>query len=154
MRNKKIKVNDLKIGSLTELPKSIYRINCSFMFGDADGFEDISVDIPEHDKTEALKLLQVIYDCIYCNRNGSDGFESVKELIEHYNVPDFTKYIAHCDGSHLEHDGYDDSNKSIYDLAEYTIPMPVDQNGYFGAFDGVNIEYYDANGLQYEVTVI
>lgn len=157
---KKQNIVDLVIGPALDNPKNIYRIHCEFMFGDADGHETVLSDIPEEDKNEAINIVQVISDCIFRNRYGSGGFEQNSELIEWYNVDNFTKYITNCDGSSLL-DDYQDHNcgadeeaySAHFNLAKYTIEMAMDQNCFYGSFRSFHVTYFDSNGLEHSVGI-
>ena len=155
MNNKqKIKVNDLIILNPLEKPKSIYRVHCNFMFGDADGFETISVDIPEQDKDIAITILQIALDCIYLNRYGCGGFDDPKELVKHYNVKDFATYFTNCDGSHLLDEWNNIEEDLNESLSEYIISIPTDSNHFYGSFQQAYVTYFDHNGIEYEVNNI
>lgn len=137
-------IKNLIIKSVIKHPKSTYRVVCRFMYGDADGFENVTVDIPKKHKAEVKNLVQVLYDCIKCDKLGRGGFDTIQELLNHYKVSNFEKYVSYY-GSSLQ------ENCSIK-VSKYAIPIGVGENYFFGSFQSVTVTFFNENGIEYKVT--
>ena len=117
--------------------KSCYKVTAHFMDGDADGYGEDSIIIPESDLTNEVNqaefesLLLTLERCNQAYQRGKGGYDGYGE-VEGYN----------------KHLGWDATSKYTLDHVS---------GGYcddcISSFDGWKVVYYDALGNEFPVTV-
>ena len=110
-------------------PKKTYRVNMTFMMGDADGYTEESVDFPEAKYDDLIKFLETLYKCQRAFPHGRGG-RSAK----------FSYYTV---------DGYEENIMKYMDASWPYDPMgDIEQT-----IDSFYVVYYDEAGVERAVEI-
>lgn len=124
-----MKLNILKPVKKKKNPKNTYRVNMTFMMGDADGYSEESVDFPEAKYDDLIKFLETLFKCKRAFPHGRGG----SRKYSYYTV-----------------DGYEENiMKYMDDRWPYDPMGDIEQT-----IDSFYVVYYDKAGIERDVEIV
>ena len=122
-----------------EIHKNEYRININFMYGDADGYEDVDIFVSKEEENNELPRFIVFLDnCIKLyESSGRCGYDTYDE------VEDYGYFVDECEENESE-------DPQI--ILEW--PYDPSNGGTKATIEGYTITYFDEDGYEYGVKII
>lgn len=120
-----------------EVPKSQFKVQVNFMFGDADGSATEEVLIDDNKRDELERFIKCLIMCNAAFPNGRGGGSEY----DYDNVPDYDRYFS---------EDWDDEETEPEIYCEH--PNEPDGYGYQSTFRGFSITHFDESGVEREVT--
>lgn len=136
-----------------------YELIITFMHGDADGFEDVVLAIPEDIfnnvayKDRIKRFVSHILSAIELDSDGRCGFDNSIDLKNWYKNGRVGAYIVSPKLGVMHWDEFYDvpETEDSDTLLAYQIPC---QMGWYASYDRLKMVYYDDKGIRYDVDII
>ena len=138
-----LKMHDPNNVQIPNIPKRGFHVTLSYMYGDADGYKDVSVGpFPDEKKHLLIEFLNVLEDMATRYPHGKGGFDGYED------VPNYNKWF---DTETMEEEGEPDfenpDDAAFRDNLELEVECAPDGYGSIASFQGYTIIWRDGKTL-------
>ena|ERR1035437_857526 len=149
--------------------KNCYKITVDFMFGDADGNEELDFYISDmayshqEDREEMHDFIKHIQSCIEIDRKGRGGFEQADECVKWYGLgldwrTTFTpayQWGRFCeDGSQNYAENSDELSDTLDENSHFIYCIPTYSDGWYASYQNITIVHMNEEGDISDVEII